>query len=729
MASSSSAQNQDVSRSSEIQYQENVHILPIDKAREYLAYVEAWKDWWPKQIALKEITSPTTVITYEGSELPILKDEITGIDYDYPRHLDDHVAFCARLSALVGNKEKLYFLYQLVDWFKKVGGTHDKVMFDSAYRRTIPWEILEDFKDVLVKNEKLSRYLTFILRHQEGKRILMHRGISMDEKGSIDLGLLIFKNPRSQLLNTLPHQWDPDFWAMLVMSDSKKRFHLKKQTDNLQTRFYISCVQGHSIPEVEASGEKMIDRDFMPVEYVVHATTREAWKKIRHEGLIPSAKLPRHTGRNPRVREDVHFATQLPENNACRIGGLRTNCPVWIFVSLYDLFNDRNQPRLTLNGYVVTNKQVAPKIFACALDIETKKDLISGWKADDKFLTMVEKSLAPPSIQEEVISRSELFLSAQVGPIHIQAPTDAEKMEDEMTKNKPRPMEVEEERPSTPASTSEVILFGEVSEVERERMILEEELKQTEEELAKADEIIKHLQGLDLSAPPLASSSSSLSADQFAPMDELPDRGSDEEIPPPPPSPKAGSPKLAAIPEEEGTLLPADLTRPVTPPKKRSSSAAAWLGDAPSKKPPPPEWQEPLVSERFEEYVRRTAAQRKAEAWLIPPAPTGPPPKRRAPSLHEEDDTSGESRSKAYNSEVTYRGPGLPPFKSPPPNAPPRRGDLSPKRVPQAPAIAAPPVHPKAVMETAAPVAQGSEEGPKRARSEAARPSFMVHGS
>ena len=63
-----------------------------------------------------------------------------------------------------------------------------------------------------------------------------------------------------------------------------------------------------------------------------------------------------------------------------------TNCPVWIFVGLYDLFNDRNEPRLTLNGYVVTNKTVAPRIFACALDIETKKNLINNWKPEQKFL-------------------------------------------------------------------------------------------------------------------------------------------------------------------------------------------------------------------------------------------------------------------------------------------------------------------------------------------------------
>jgi hypothetical protein len=164
----------------------------------------------------------------DSSEYPSLIDSSNGIDYDNPHHLDSYAAFCDRLSALVEDREPMYFLYKLVNWFKSVGGTYESAQFDTQYRRTIPLEIMEDFQDVMVRNEKLSRYMTFLLRHTGGKEVLSYHGISMNENGFVDIGTLLRKDPRQQPSKFIPHLWDPDFWALLICSNQKNRFVLKK---------------------------------------------------------------------------------------------------------------------------------------------------------------------------------------------------------------------------------------------------------------------------------------------------------------------------------------------------------------------------------------------------------------------------------------------------------------------------------------------------------------------
>jgi hypothetical protein len=133
-------------------YVENVHTLSPDDARQYLAGIGKWPDWWPRQVTIQQITSPTTVVRYEDPECPFpsLIDSSTDIEYDRPHHLDNYKDFCDRLSALVEDRENMYFLYKLVNWFKKVGGTYESAKYDTQYRRTIPLEILEDFQDVML---------------------------------------------------------------------------------------------------------------------------------------------------------------------------------------------------------------------------------------------------------------------------------------------------------------------------------------------------------------------------------------------------------------------------------------------------------------------------------------------------------------------------------------------------------------------------------------------------
>jgi hypothetical protein len=203
-------------------------------------------------------------------------------------------------------------------------------------------------------------------------------------------------------------------------------------------------------------------------------------------------------------------------------------------------------------------------------------------------------------------------------------------------------------------------------------------------------------------------------------MEETVDWENDDELPPAPPSPIQPGDQLTSIPEgqeQDEPMAPA----PPTPPRSKLPATALWLGDtAAAKKPPPPEFREPLATIKWEEYLQRKAKESAAE----------PSAKKAPPKLSEES----QPRSKF----PAPTRPKSPPFKSPPPNAPPPpRGSLSPpRRAPPTPSIASqpkpqvsgsstdrtPPISLEATVHE-----PKAEEGQKRSRSEAARPSFMVH--
>ena len=617
-----------MSQSSNFRYQANIHALSVNEARNYLAAVKNMPRMWPKQATINDLFNQHTVITWSGEDYPSVEDTNTGIDFDYPRPLDNYRQFCDRMQLLLADKKQLYFLYRLISWFKEVGGEFHHTQCDTAYRRGIPLEIIAPFQDIHYRDEQLSRFLSYLIRHENGQKQLQYHGIPMDRNGFVDIGLLIHKNPRQRLEVILPHQWDADFWFMMVNSNDKARYTIKKSM--IEDGILIAAVQGHSISEIEATGETPIDRDNIPVEYVVHATTREAWQKIKYNGLIPSSRLPPQHGRNPRTRDDVHFVTVLPENNACRLGGLRKNAPVWIFVGLEQMFYDRLEPRLTLNSYVVTKHVVPSRLFACAFDIETKRDLITGWNADWKFQKLVEKSLQPPAPQEETIAEQDMASSAYVEP--PTPPTLAERQEEERTLEAAATQEEPSTDPvsppadplaSTVSSASEGIFYDNINEDERARRIEEAEVAQTEEEIQRAEGLILQLRALDIGET--AESSSSAHVDAFAPMDFTPDWSTDDLLPPPVTPMEAITagplPPVPEHPEEEDDQranVPMEVDQrhtaaPATPPKA-FSIAAAWLDRAPppraasaptAKKPPPPEWQEPFASRHRQVYLQK----------------------------------------------------------------------------------------------------------------------------
>jgi RNA:NAD 2'-phosphotransferase (TPT1/KptA family) len=206
----------------------------------------------------------------------------------------------------------------------------------------------------------------------------------------------------------------------MIASNDKKRYAYKLTDRGIS----IAAVQGHSVEGIDAHGEVPMTFNNIPSEYAVHATTHDAWQRIRHEGLYPGRRLTSPFTANK--RQDIHFATVLPENRMCRMGGLRENRPIWIFVENSALVRSNLEPRISFNGYVLTAHNVPPRLFACVLEIATSKDLQGGYKASDKILNLVNPCFQDPPREEYIDNTEELrrVASAHVEP--LTQPSDLE---------------------------------------------------------------------------------------------------------------------------------------------------------------------------------------------------------------------------------------------------------------------------------------------------------------
>ena len=325
-------------------------------------------------------------------------------------------AFVRRFRELDLNKgADLYFIYADLLEFKNAGGTYKELQRDNPLRRKLIAECFDLYIDVLNKDFGLSKAMSNILRHNAQKL-----GVYLTKDGFADIGMLIERDPGNRILETIPHKWDPDFWYFMIVSNDKQRYAYQFTDKGVS----ITAVQGHSIKGIDAHGEVPMTFNNIPSTYAVHATTYEAWNQIRHEGLYPGRRLkPPH---NASQRQDVHFATVLPENRLCRMGGLRENRPIWIFVENTELVRTNLEPRISFNGYVLTSYNVPSRIFACALEVSTGKDLRGGYRASDKILQLVKPCFEDPPPEEYIDTTEELrsVASAHVEP--LTRPSDLE---------------------------------------------------------------------------------------------------------------------------------------------------------------------------------------------------------------------------------------------------------------------------------------------------------------
>jgi len=143
---------------------------------------------------------------------------------------------------------------------------------------------------------KVSKFLSYILRHNPKKY-----GLELDKNGFADLNkvLKVLNNRFSHLKS------DKNFLVNLIQESDKKRFQI---TDDKIRAYY-----GHSI-------EKKINltpTSNMP-DKLYHGTTREAFKKIKHQGL------------RSKNRQYVHLSKDI--STAKEVGRRRTNHPIILVI-------------------------------------------------------------------------------------------------------------------------------------------------------------------------------------------------------------------------------------------------------------------------------------------------------------------------------------------------------------------------------------------------------------
>jgi len=286
---------------------------------------------WPSQDTLKKRYGEHAIYEWTDDEYPCLIDSRTSAEFEWSRYQEDYQLFCIRwleIESKVGASQ--YILYKDLLRFKALGGSSQVLTKDTLLRRHLMAEFIEAYSDILYRDEATSRFLSWLLRHNKDKNaphqdVLKFHGIHMDKEGFVDLGLLIARDPNKRLSNILPHMWDADFWHFVVHSNNKSRFTVKFKDDSIQ----IAAVQGHSVVLAEPTGERALTRDNFPSKWLVHATSREAWESIRHQGLLPACRLQFKDGRKPRDRADVHFQSKPRRPyNPQWICGYATHCPV-----------------------------------------------------------------------------------------------------------------------------------------------------------------------------------------------------------------------------------------------------------------------------------------------------------------------------------------------------------------------------------------------------------------
>lgn len=122
-------------------------------------------------------------------------------------------------------------------------------------------------KDIWLDDQKISKYLSFLLRHHPEEA-----GLEMDVHGWVAV---------EALLKNLPFSLTMEHLERIVAEDEKGRYRLSGDKSR------IRACQGHSIPWVEPEltyGP--------PPETLYHGTTAEAWELIRKAGYI--SKMARH---------------------------------------------------------------------------------------------------------------------------------------------------------------------------------------------------------------------------------------------------------------------------------------------------------------------------------------------------------------------------------------------------------------------------------------------------
>ena len=177
-----------------------------------------------------------------------------------------------------------------------------------------------------MKDEKISKTLSFILRHDAQKRNMK---ISSDGFVSLD-ELLEQKEFLGITANDIQR---------VVFENDKQRYTIKEINKNL----FVRANQGHSMDlQVE------MDRIFTPIT-AIHGTKLSSWKHIQKTGLCRM------------TRKHIHFASGL---NA--MSGFRKNSECLIYLDMHKALQDGIEFYKSSNGVILSegvNGKLDPKYF------------------------------------------------------------------------------------------------------------------------------------------------------------------------------------------------------------------------------------------------------------------------------------------------------------------------------------------------------------------------------
>lgn len=168
-----------------------------------------------------------------------------------------------------------------------------------------------------VNEEKLSKYISFILRHKP-----QAAGIVLDEHGWANVDEVI-----AGISRTYPI--DMSLLEKIVAEDEKQRYSFNEDKTKIRAN------QGHSVSvDVELEEKR-------PPAVLWHGTGKKYANSIEQEGLIPKNRLY------------VHLSSDC--NTAYKVGQ-RHGTPVIYLVDAAKMFEDGFQFFLSVNGVWLTKK-------------------------------------------------------------------------------------------------------------------------------------------------------------------------------------------------------------------------------------------------------------------------------------------------------------------------------------------------------------------------------------
>ncbi|MGL6220625.1 MAG: RNA 2'-phosphotransferase [Lacrimispora sphenoides] len=171
------------------------------------------------------------------------------------------------------------------------------------------------------KEDKLSKYISLVLRHDPGAA-----GIQLDEHGWANVEELL------EGIKSTGRKIDIKMLAEIVATDNKQRYSFNAD------KTLIRANQGHSIPvDVELSEQE-------PPELLYHGTADRFLASIKTDGLKPMSRLY------------VHLSKDI--ETAAKVGG-RHGKPVILKVDSGVMYRDGFKFYLSANGVWLTKYVVS----------------------------------------------------------------------------------------------------------------------------------------------------------------------------------------------------------------------------------------------------------------------------------------------------------------------------------------------------------------------------------